>query len=158
MHEISKKLVELCTAKNIKIAVAESCTGGMVSAAITEISGSSKVFDRGFVTYSNESKSDVLKVPQSLLKENGAVSSVAASEMAIGAIKNSNADIALSITGIAGPTGATPGKPVGLVHFATVAGGEVACFIEQFSGDRKQIRLAAAEFGLELLFKIATNL
>lgn len=157
MDEISKKLVELCTAKDIKIAVAESCTGGMVASAITDVSGSSRVFDCGFISYSYESKNSVLKVCRELLKEHGAVSSVVASEMAIGAIKNSNADIALSVTGIAGPTGATDNKPVGLVYFATFMKGKVEGFEKHFSGDRKQVRLLATQFGLELLFKLATN-
>lgn len=158
MYEISKELVELCAHKGIRIAVAESCTGGMLASAITDIAGSSMVFDRGFVTYSIESKADLLKVQRGLLRDCGAESSIVASEMVIGAIKNSNADIAVSITGIAGPTGGMEDKPVGIVYFATFACGVVECCSRQFSGDRKQIRAFATKFGLELLLKIAKDL
>src|SRR6185437_9509791 len=113
----------LCLARGLKIATAESCTGGLVAGALTEIPGSSAVVERGFVTYSNEAKHEMLGVPNVTLRKFGAVSRQTAQAMARGALKNSDADIAVSITGIAGPGGATPGKPVGLVHFAAAARG-----------------------------------
>ena len=117
----AKRVLELCRARGLRVATAESCTGGLVAAALTEIAGSSDVVDRGFVTYSNEAKAELLGVPLATLKRYGAVSSQTAKAMAAGALKNSRADLAVSITGIAGPGGATPGKPVGLVHFAVAA-------------------------------------
>jgi nicotinamide-nucleotide amidase len=114
----AKRLLALCRARGLKIATAESCTGGLVAATLTEIPGSSDVVDRGFVTYSNEAKHEMLGVPLATLEKFGAVSEQTAVAMAKGALKNSDAHIAVSITGIAGPGGASPGKPVGLVHFA----------------------------------------
>jgi nicotinamide-nucleotide amidase len=135
------------------VTIAESCTGGMVAASLTEIAGSSDVVDRGFVTYSNEAKMDMLGVPASLLAEHGAVSEATARAMAMGALSRSKAGIAVSITGIAGPGGATPGKPVGMVVFArAVAGGDVSAQIRQL-GDlgRSEVRRQAARVALELL-------
>ena len=106
-------------ARGLKIATAESCTGGLVAGALTEIAGSSDVFDRGFVTYSNAAKQQVLGVPADILREYGAVSRETAEAMARGALGKAKVDIVVAITGIAGPGGGGPGKPVGLVHFAT---------------------------------------
>ena len=117
----AKRLLALCRARGLKIATAESCTGGLVAGALTEIAGSSDVVDRGFVTYSNEAKHEMLGVPNATLQKFGAVSRQTAEAMARGALKNSRAHLAVSITGIAGPGGATPGKPVGLVHYAVAA-------------------------------------
>lgn len=114
----AKRVLDLCRARGLLVATAESCTGGLVAAALTEIAGSSDVVDRGFVTYSNEAKQEMLGVPAAMLKRHGAVSVQTAKAMAAGALKNSHADIAVSITGIAGPGGGTKQKPVGLVHFA----------------------------------------
>jgi nicotinamide-nucleotide amidase len=113
-------VLELCRARGLRVATAESCTGGLVAAALTEIAGSSEVVDRGFVTYSNEAKTEILGVPLSTLKRYGAVSAQTAKAMAAGALKNSHTDLAVSITGIAGPGGGTKQKPVGLVYFAAV--------------------------------------
>src|ERR1700751_5224140 len=121
----ARRLLELCRARGLKIATAESCTGGLVAGALTEIAGSSDVVDRGFVTYSNEAKREMLGVPAATLKNHGAVSRQTAEAMARGALRNSNADLAVAITGIAGPGGATPGKPVGLVHFAAAGRGRL---------------------------------
>jgi nicotinamide-nucleotide amidase len=118
VRSTAKHVLELCRARGLHVATAESCTGGLVAAALTEIAGSSDVVDRGFVTYSNEAKAELLGVPLSTLKRYGAVSAQTAKAMAAGALKSSHADLAVSITGIAGPGGGTKQKPVGLVHFA----------------------------------------
>lgn len=138
------------------VATAESCTGGLVAAALTEVPGSSDVFDRGFVTYSNEAKMAMLGVSEDVLATFGAVSVATAWAMAKGALAASNADVAVSITGIAGPGGATQGKPVGMVVFARAVRGEdpetVVADTRQF-GDlgRGEIRRQAALVALELL-------
>ena len=109
-------LLDLCRRRKLKLATAESCTGGLVAATLTEIAGSSDVVDRGFVTYSNAAKQAMLGVAPSTLDSYGAVSRETAEAMARGALAHSGVDLAVSVTGIAGPHGATPGKPVGLVH------------------------------------------
>jgi nicotinamide-nucleotide amidase len=118
---LSRSLLDLCRMRKLTIATAESCTGGLVAAALTDIPGSSDVIDRGFVTYSNEAKRVMLGVNATTLATFGAVSKETATAMAIGALEKAGVDLAVSITGIAGPGGATPGKPVGLVHFAVAA-------------------------------------
>jgi nicotinamide-nucleotide amidase len=123
LTESARALLDLCRAKNLTIAAAESCTGGLLAATLTEIPGSSAVFDRGFVTYSNEAKTAMLGVPADLIASFGAVSRETAQAMAGGALAHAGADLAVAITGIAGPGGAMPGKPVGLVHFATASRG-----------------------------------
>jgi len=114
-------VLALCRASGLRVATAESCTGGLVAAALTEIAGSSDVVDCGFVTYSNEAKHEMLGVPAAILKRHGAVSAETAAAMADGALKNSQADLAVAITGIAGPGGGSKQKPVGLVYFAAAA-------------------------------------
>jgi nicotinamide-nucleotide amidase len=118
---LARSLLDLCRSRKLTIATAESCTGGLVAAALTEIPGSSDVIDRGFVTYSNEAKRAMLGVEATTLQTFGAVSKETAIQMAVGALERADVDLAVSITGIAGPGGATPGKPVGLVHFACAA-------------------------------------
>jgi nicotinamide-nucleotide amidase len=115
---LSRSLLDLCRSRKLTIATAESCTGGLVAGALTDIPGSSDVIDRGFVTYSNDAKRTMLGVKTVTLESFGAVSKETATAMAIGALERAGVDLAVSITGIAGPGGATPGKPVGLVHFA----------------------------------------
>ena len=117
----AKRLLALCRKRHWTVATAESCTGGLVVAALTEIAGSSDVVDRGFVTYSNAAKQSMLGVTSATLKKFGAVSRETAEAMAAGALANSDADLAVAITGIAGPGGGSRGKPVGLVHFAAAA-------------------------------------
>ncbi len=114
----ASELIGLCRARNVMLASAESCTGGLIAALLTEIPGSSAVFDRGFVTYSNEAKSEMLGVPPEMIETDGAVSKDVALAMVEGALANSAADIVVAVTGIAGPDGGTDQKPVGLVHIA----------------------------------------
>lgn len=136
-----------------RIVTAESCTGGLVAGVLTEIAGSSDVVDRGFVTYSNRAKSEILNVPGDFIADHGAVSEPVARMMAEGAIVASNAHLSVAITGVAGPGGGTPLKPVGLVHFATAcANGPVRHRVERF-GDlgRSEIRVAAVATALAML-------
>lgn len=114
-------LLALCRQKNVMVATAESCTGGLVAGTLTEVAGSSAMVDRGFVTYSNEAKTDLLGVPADMIERYGAVSGEVAAAMAEGALGRANADVAVSITGVAGPDGGTDLKPVGLVWFACAA-------------------------------------
>ena len=120
-RKTAKRVLELFRARGLMIATAESCTGGLVAAALTDIAGSSDVFDRGFVTYSNAAKEAMLAVPAATLKRHGAVSSETAAAMAAGALRHSEADVAVAITGIAGPGGGSKDKPVGLVYFAAAS-------------------------------------
>lgn len=117
----AKRLLDVCRARGLRVATAESCTGGLVTGALTEIPGSSDVVERGFVVYSNAAKESMLGVPAATLKRYGAVSEQTAIAMAAGALKHSEADLTVSITGIAGPGGGSRQKPVGLVHFAAAA-------------------------------------
>jgi nicotinamide-nucleotide amidase len=136
-----------------RIATAESCTGGLVAGLLTEIAGSSAVVERGFVTYSNEAKSELLGVPPKLLASRGAVSMEVACAMAEGALAHSRADVAVAITGIAGPGGATPAKPVGLVHFGLAVKDRPTAHLERRYGDlgRSRIRSRAVEDALAFL-------
>lgn len=145
-------LVDLAMTRGLKVATAESCTGGLVAAAITSVAGSSAVFERGFVTYSNAAKSSMIDVAPQLIADHGAVSEPVARAMAQGAIARSAASVSVSITGIAGPGGGSPEKPVGLVHFAAV-GPEGAVHAAHRFGDigREAIRLAAVEVALAML-------
>src|SRR3982751_3041231 len=120
---LARSLLDLCRSRKLTIATAESCTGGLVAAALTAIPGSSDVVDRGFVTYSNAAKTEMLGVPADLIATHGAVSEPVARAMAEGALSRSNADVAVAITGIAGPDGGSDAKPVGLVHLAAARNG-----------------------------------
>jgi nicotinamide-nucleotide amidase len=128
-------VLDACRARGLKVAPAESCSGGLVAGALTDIAGSSDVFDRGFVTYSNEAKQQMLGVPASTLNEHGAVSRQTAEAMARGALGRANADIVVAITGIAGPGGGSADKPVGLVHFAAASRGGKLTHVEMRYGD-----------------------
>ena len=145
-------LLDRCRASGLRIATAESCTGGLIAACLTEIAGSSDVVDRGFVTYSNEAKSDLLGVPADLIMKVGAVSEEVARAMATGALERSNADLAVSVTGVAGPGGGSVEKPVGLVHHACAAkDGRLVHLRHVYDGDRAAIRLATLETALTML-------
>jgi len=142
--------------KKLRIATAESCTGGLVAACLTEIPGSSDVIDRGFVAYSNRAKQDLLNVPGDLIADMGAVSEAVARAMAEGAVENSHAHLAVSVTGVAGPGGGTPLKPVGLVHIATAREGRSILHEAHRFGDigRAEIRMKAVEAALGLLHRL----
>ena len=134
------------------LATAESCTGGLVAGALTDIAGSSDVVERGFVTYSNDAKNQMLGVPMEMIEAHGAVSEPVARAMAEGAVANSGADAAVSITGVAGPGGGTAEKPVGLVHFATAMAGQPTVADHRiFDGDRGQVREKSVHHALALL-------
>lgn len=140
-------------AKNMMLATAESCTGGIIAGCLTEIAGSSDVFDRGFITYSYDAKIGNLGVLPDTLAIHGAVSAETAHEMAKGTLAHSKAHITLAVTGIAGPGGATPDKPVGLVYIALANGktGEVRTIKNTFTGDRSAVRIATLDKALVLL-------
>jgi len=149
----AENLLAIARAGGVRIATAESCTGGLIAALLTEIPGSSDVFGRGFVTYSNKAKEDMLGVPAATLRQHGAVSEAVARIMAEGAIRNSTAQLSVAVTGIAGPGGGTDEKPVGLVHIAAARAGEPTLHREYRFGDigRSAIRLASVAAALEML-------
>lgn len=151
-------LLAACRAAGLTLATAESCTGGLIAAALTEIAGSSDVFERGFVTYSNEAKVELLDVPAETIARHGAVSAPVAEAMAAGAVARSRADLAVSATGIAGPGGATAGKPVGLVFLGLCRRGRPPIHQRHlFSGDRRAVREASVEAALRLLARGAAS-
>ena len=151
----AKKLTELLISKNMSIAVAESCTGGQLSSSLTSIPGASSYFNCGFITYSNESKIKMLNVDSQTIEIFGAVSEKVAYEMAMGAGQNSQSDLAISVTGIAGPSGGTAEKPVGMVCFGFYVEGEVSTTTQFFSGVRSEIVSESIAFALtELTSKI----
>jgi nicotinamide-nucleotide amidase len=151
------QVLDLFRDRGLKIATAESCTGGLVAGALTEIAGSSDVVDRGFVTYSNEAKEAMLGVPSATLARHGAVSAETAAAMAAGALKNSSADVVVAITGIAGPGGGTQQKPVGLVHFAAASRDGRSLARERRYGDvgRQSVREQSVAEALDLLAALA---
>ena len=156
--ELSTQVGEELKAKKLLLSVAESCTGGGVSQAITEIAGSSEWFDCGFVTYSNSSKTELLDISASLIAQHGAVSEEIAAAMAQGAIANSEAHVSLSTTGIAGPTGAVPGKPVGTICFGWVVGGITHTERLVFNGDRHAVREQTVAHALDKLLRYLKEL
>lgn len=153
----ARRFLDACQARQIMAATAESCTGGMIAAALTDIAGSSAVVDRGYVTYSNEAKMEMLGVSASTLHAHGAVSRETALEMAIGALSRSRACIALAVTGIAGPGGGSIEKPVGLVWFGLARSGKVTQAEARRFGDigrteiRRQTVITALDLGLQAL-------
>jgi len=161
--ELSETLGQALQARGWQLALAESCTGGMVAQSVTAIAGSSAWFDRGFVTYSNAAKSEMLGVSNTLINEFGAVSEPVAEAMALGALQHSQAQLSAAITGIAGPGGGSPHKPVGTVCFAWAycandgAPETIVVETRYFEGDRADIREQAASYLLAGLLKIAAS-
>jgi nicotinamide-nucleotide amidase len=152
---LARRLGNLAKKRRVDIVAAESCTGGGVATAITRISGSAKYFERGFVTYSNIAKREMLGVSARTLARHGAVSEEVAIEMARGALRRSHADVSVAVTGIAGPTGGVPGKPVGTVHFAWgVRGGSVQARRFRFKGDRVAVRLQSVYIAIQGLIDL----
>ena len=157
MKELAKSVIEAAIEKGVMISTAESCTGGMIAAALTDIAGSSAAFDRGVVTYSNEAKAEMLGVPLEHTVDPGAVSALVAEEMVIGALTHSNADFAVAVTGIAGPGGGSTQKPIGLVYIAVGTGGKATEVKECRFADTHQcttrsgIRVATTETALNML-------
>jgi nicotinamide-nucleotide amidase len=149
---LAQTVLDLCRARGWHLATAEACTGGLVAAALTAIAGSSDVVERGFVAYSNEAKAELLGVAPDIIAGHGAVSAETAAAMAQGAIARAPIDLAVSITGVAGPGGGSVEKPVGLVHFG-LARRDGACRTERriFTGDRAAVRDAALQMALDLL-------
>ena len=160
LRAAAKRVLDLFRARGLKIATAESCTGGLVAATLTEIAGSSDVVDCGFVTYSNAAKQAMLGVPEATLKRHGAVSGETAAAMAAGALKNSQADVAVAITGIAGPGGGTAEKPVGLFHFAAASrGGRRLARTRRYGKiGRRRVRQHSVAEAFELLRLLAEEM
>lgn len=153
IETLARLLIDEAREKKLRLTAVESCTGGLVAGAICAISGASDVFERGFVTYTNRAKSEMVGVPGDLIADHGAVSEPVARMMAEGGLANSNAHVAVAITGIAGPGGGTPMKPVGTVHFAVArANRSVVHRHERFEGQtREAVQLAAIRTALEML-------
>ena len=152
LASLAKALGDRLRSKRLKLAVAESCTGGWIAKSVTDVAGSSQWFDRGFVVYSNRAKTDLLGVAAQSLLQFGAVSEQVAGEMAQGALAHSHGDLALAVTGIAGPDGGAADKPVGLVWLATMRrGGQVKTSEHRFTGDRDAVRRQAVAAGLQRL-------
>jgi nicotinamide-nucleotide amidase len=153
LEKLAGEVLDLCRRRRIRLATAESCTGGLVAALLTSVAGSSDVVDVGFVTYSNEAKTSLLSVPAALIAQHGAVSAEVARSMAEGAIAHSRAQISVAVTGIAGPGGGTAEKPVGLVYLAAAQVGYPLREGRLMLGDqgREQVRLLSAEAALRLL-------
>jgi nicotinamide-nucleotide amidase len=153
---LATNVLDKARKEHLRIATAESCTGGLVASLLTEIAGASDVFERGFVVYSNATKSELLGVPDALIRHDGAVSESVARAMAEGAIKRSTAQVAVAVTGIAGPGGGTAEKPVGLVHTAAARNGHATLHERHLFGDigRNAIRMASVEASLRLLLQL----
>ncbi|MFZ4702438.1 MAG: CinA family protein [Candidatus Methylumidiphilus sp.] len=155
LYQLAEVLGSILLRHGHKLAVAESCTGGWICQAITDVAGSSAWFDRGFVTYTNEAKQDLLDVPKSILDSHGAVSAATVKAMTDGALRHSPADCALAVSGIAGPGGATLGKPVGTVWFAwQQREGKFSCLQQLFDGDRRSVRRQAVATALQGLLTL----
>jgi len=148
---IVERLADLLRERQWMFAAAESCTGGMIAAACTDLSGSSEWFERGFVTYSNEAKVELLGVDPQSIAAHGAVSEVVARAMAFGAVRHSHARVSVAVTGVAGPTGGTPDKPVGTVWFAFMVDGRLSSEMLRFDGDRAAVRRQTVDHALQRL-------
>ena len=155
MSDLPLLVLTACREHKLMLATAESCTGGLIAGALTDVAGSSDVVDRGFVTYSNEAKISMLGVDAGLIEDFGAVSEPVAFAMAEGALRNSDAGVAVAVTGVAGPGGGTPEKPVGLVHIACAARGKDTLHKAERFGDigRAEVRTSTVESALSLILK-----
>jgi nicotinamide-nucleotide amidase len=151
VQQSCEALAQALLARGWKLATAESCTGGMIAAACTDLSGSSNWFERGFVTYSNEAKADMLGVDPALITQHGAVSEVVARAMAFGAVRHSLAQVSVAVTGVAGPTGGSAQKPVGTVWFGYHVDGRLTSETQRFAGDRAAVREATVRHALARL-------
>jgi nicotinamide-nucleotide amidase len=155
--EAARRLLDICKRKNLTLATAESCTAGLVAGTLAEVPGISSMLDRGFITYSNEAKQEMLGVSADTLKRHGAVSRQTAEEMARGALAHAPVDLAVSVTGIAGPDGGTPEKPVGLVHFAVAGRSRRLVHAEKRFGDigRANVRKQSVLQAFRMLHDLA---
>jgi len=153
-NDLTKTLAQMLLSRNWTVSLAESCTGGLVCATLTELAGSSEWFERGYITYSNEAKTECLDVPAELIESHGAVSEPVAKAMAEGARINSGSNVAISITGVAGPSGGSAEKPVGTVCFGWTTEDQALTKTMKFLGDRKMIRQQATEFALAELIAL----
>lgn len=151
-----ERLADLLQKNKLFLATAESCSGGLIAGACTDLSGSSNWFERGFVTYSNAAKTELLGVPAALIDQQGAVSEEVARAMAEGALKHSRAQVAVAVTGVAGPTGGSADKPVGLVWFGFALPGRVLSEKMNFAGDRAAVRAATVHHALHRLTELLT--
>jgi nicotinamide-nucleotide amidase len=154
VNDLVVQLAARLQARGWMLATAESCTGGLIAAACTELSGSSNWFERGFVTYSNDAKSELLAVPAALIAGHGAVSEPVARAMAQGAVARSRAGVSVSVTGVAGPTGGSAEKPVGTVWFGFVVDGQLSSETRCFPGTRAEVRAATVEHALRRLLAL----
>jgi nicotinamide-nucleotide amidase len=156
LHEVAERVIEIFSEKEVMISTVESCTGGMISAALTDIAGSSNVLERGYVTYSNAAKEQMVDVPEALIEKHGAVSSEVAAAMAEGGLARSDADLAIAVTGIAGPGGGSAEKPVGLVWFAcAMTWGPTLVLSNQFDDNgRDFIRYHTTMFALQIVLEM----
>ena len=153
-QSLCEELARRLQARGWMLATAESCTGGMIAAACTDLSGSSNWFERGFVTYSNEAKSELLGVDPGLIAQHGSVSEVVARAMAFGAVRHAHAQVGAAVTGVAGPTGGTPQKPVGTVWFGFQVDGQLTSETRRFDGDRAAVRDATVQHALRRLLEL----
>jgi nicotinamide-nucleotide amidase len=149
------QLAQALMAKGWMLATAESCTGGLIAAACTDIAGSSEWFERGFVTYSNEAKTELLGVDPALIDVHGAVSEVVARAMAFGAVRHSHAQVSVAVTGVAGPGGGSKDKPVGRVWFGFMVDGLLTSETRRFDGGRAAVRAATVQHALRRLIELA---
>ncbi|MDE2607386.1 MAG: CinA family protein [Burkholderiales bacterium] len=151
---LCERLAQQLLARGWMLATAESCTGGLIAAACTDLSGSSNWFERGFVTYSNEAKTELLGVDPALIAQHGAVSEVVARAMAFGAVRHAHAQVGVAVTGVAGPTGGSADKPVGTVWFGFQVDGRLTSETRRFDGDRAAVRAATVEHALRRLLEL----
>lgn len=155
---LEERIAQLLKSHNLKITCAESCTGGLISGRLVNVPGISESYEAGIVTYANEAKERFLKVSSQMLAEYGAVSPQVAEAMAKGALAFAGAEVSIAVTGIAGPGGGSPGKPVGLVYMACCVKGEVALEKHIFHGDRRAVRESTVEAALELVLRCLQNI